>query len=54
MLEIVENFMRASTPAAHTREAFLHGALSRIAPIYARLSPKLCDTLPVAMWLLAT
>jgi hypothetical protein len=38
MLEIVEDFMRASTPAADTREAFLHSALSRIAPIYARLS----------------
>lgn len=38
MLEIVEDFMRASTPAAGAREAFLHGALSRIAPVYARLT----------------
>jgi hypothetical protein len=38
VLEIIEDFMRASTPAAEARETFLHGALSRIAPIYARLS----------------
>ena len=38
MLEIIEDFMRASTPAADARETFLHGALSRIAPIYARLT----------------
>ena len=38
VLEIIEDFMRASTPAADARETFLHGALSRIAPIYARLT----------------
>ncbi len=38
VLEIIEDFMRASTPAAEARETFLHGALSRMAPIYARLS----------------
>ncbi|MGA8708774.1 MAG: hypothetical protein WB646_17525 [Steroidobacteraceae bacterium] len=38
VLEIIEDFMRASTPAAEAREIFLHGALSRMAPIYARLS----------------
>jgi len=38
MLEIIEDFMRASTPAAGARDAFLHGALSRIAPMYARLT----------------
>jgi hypothetical protein len=38
VLEIIEDFMRASTPAAEARETFLYGALSRIAPIYARLS----------------
>jgi hypothetical protein len=38
MLEIVEDFMRASTPAADARENFLHGALSRIAPMYGRLT----------------
>jgi len=38
VLEIIEDFMRASTPAAEARTAFLHGALSHIAPIYARLS----------------
>jgi hypothetical protein len=38
MLEIIEDFMRASTPAADARETFLHGILSRIAPIYGRLT----------------
>jgi hypothetical protein len=38
VLEIIEDFMRASTPAADARETFLHGALSRIAPIYGRLT----------------
>jgi hypothetical protein len=38
VLEIVEDFMRASTPVAQAREVFLHGALSRIARIYARLT----------------
>lgn len=37
-LEIVEVFMRASTPAADAREAFLHLALARVAPIYGRLT----------------
>jgi len=38
VLEIIEDFMRATTPAADAREFFLHGALSRIAPIYGRLT----------------
>jgi hypothetical protein len=38
VLEIIEDFMGASTPAPDAREAFLHGALSRVAPIYARLT----------------
>ncbi|MEQ1899562.1 MAG: protein DpdD [Devosia sp.] len=38
MLEIIEDFMRASAPDAAAREAFLHGSLARISPIYARLS----------------
>ena len=38
VLEIIEDFMRASTPAAEARETFLHGALSRMAPIYARFA----------------
>jgi hypothetical protein len=38
VLEIIEDFMRASTPAADARETFLHGTLSRIAPIYGRLT----------------
>lgn len=37
-LEIVEDFMRASTPAVDAREAFLHRALARVAPIYGRLT----------------
>jgi hypothetical protein len=38
VLEIIEDFMRASTPAADARETFLHGVLSHIAPMYARLT----------------
>jgi hypothetical protein len=38
MLEIVEDFMRASTPDAGARERFLHSALARISPIYTRLT----------------
>lgn len=38
MLEIVEDFMRASAPDAEARQKFLHGALSKMAPIYTRLS----------------
>jgi hypothetical protein len=38
VLEVIEDFMRASTPAADARQVFLHGALSRIAPIYGRLT----------------
>ena len=38
VLEIIEDFMRANTPAADARETFLHGSLSRIAPIYSRLT----------------
>ena len=38
VLEIIEDFMRASTPAADARETFLHGTLSYIAPIYGRLT----------------
>lgn len=38
MLEIVEDFMRASSPDPDAREGFLHSALARIAPIYSRLS----------------
>jgi hypothetical protein len=37
-LEIVEDFMRASAPVAEERLSFLHGILSRIAPIYGRLT----------------
>jgi hypothetical protein len=33
VLEIIEDFMRAGTPAADAREAFLHATLSRIAPM---------------------
>ncbi len=38
VLEITEEFMRASTPDADAREAFLHRVLARIAPIYVRLT----------------
>lgn len=38
VLEIVETFMSAATPDAAAREAFLHGILARISPIYARLT----------------
>lgn len=42
VLEIIEEFMRASTPDADARQAFLHGALSRVAPIYSRLTSLQC------------
>ncbi len=38
VLEIIEDFMRASTPDADARQVFLHGTLSRVAPIYSRLT----------------
>ncbi|RWO26392.1 MAG: hypothetical protein EOS10_28545 [Mesorhizobium sp.] len=38
ILEIVEDFMKASAPDASAREDFFHGVLARVAPIYARLS----------------
>jgi hypothetical protein len=38
VLEIIEDFMRASAPAADARQVFLHEALSRIAPIFSRLT----------------
>ena len=38
MLEIIEDFMRASTPDLSARERFIQGALSRMAPIYTRLT----------------
>ena len=38
VLEIVETFMSAATPDAAAREAFLHGLLARVTPIYPRLN----------------
>ena len=38
ILELVEEFMSASSPDAELREAFLHNVLARTEPIYARLS----------------
>lgn len=38
ILEIVEEFIRASAPEATVREDFFHGVLARAAPIYPRLS----------------
>ncbi|AMS39349.1 protein DpdD [Aminobacter aminovorans] len=38
VLEITEEFMRASAPDVDARESFLHGVLAHIAPIYARLT----------------
>jgi hypothetical protein len=38
LLEIVEDFIRASSPDPGAREGFLHGALARISPIYSRLT----------------
>jgi len=38
VLEIVEDFMRATSPDADAREKFLHSVLARITPIYNRLS----------------
>lgn len=38
ILEIVEDFLKASAPDANAREDFFHGVLARIAPIYSRLS----------------
>lgn len=38
ILEVVEDFMKASAPDASAREDFFHGVLARVAPIYARLS----------------
>lgn len=37
-LEVVENFISASTPSAEARETFLHGVMARVAPLYKRLS----------------
>jgi len=37
-LGLVENFMNAAAPDANAREAFLHGVLARISPIYGRLT----------------
>ncbi|TIV72098.1 MAG: hypothetical protein E5V89_06990 [Mesorhizobium sp.] len=38
VLEITEEFMRASTPDADARVSFLHSVLARVAPIYGRLT----------------
>jgi hypothetical protein len=38
VLELVEEFMRASAPDADARELFFHRALSKMAPLYSRLS----------------
>lgn len=38
ILEVVEDFMRAATPDNAAREDFLHEVLSKLAPLYARLS----------------
>lgn len=38
ILEMIENFMRASAPDASARETFLHTILARTAPLYGRLS----------------
>lgn len=38
ILEIVEDFMVASTPDSSARQNFLHATLSRISPIFSRLS----------------
>lgn len=38
MLEVVEDFLRASAPDPEARECFLHRALARISPIFARLT----------------
>lgn len=38
ILEIVEEFIRASAPEASARENFFHSVLARAAPIFARLS----------------
>lgn len=38
VLEIVEDFLKASAPDASAREDFFHGVLARVAPIYPRLS----------------
>lgn len=38
LLEIVEDFIRASSPDPDSRERFLHSALARISPIYGRLT----------------
>lgn len=38
MLELIEDFMRAPAPDSEARQTFLHSALSRMSPIYGRLS----------------
>lgn len=38
VLEVVEDFLKASAPDASAREDFFHGVLARVAPIYPRLS----------------
>ncbi|WP_154292351.1 protein DpdD [Pseudomonas syringae] len=38
LLEVIEDFLRFGTPDANAREVFLHCVLSKIAPIYSRLS----------------
>jgi hypothetical protein len=38
MLEIIEDFMRAGAPDAEARHTFLQGALSRMTPLFIRLS----------------
>ncbi|MNS45202.1 hypothetical protein D3C72_776640 [compost metagenome] len=38
LLEVVEDFMRAAAPDDTARTAFLHDVLSKLAPLYGRLS----------------
>ncbi|WP_163020804.1 protein DpdD [Pseudomonas viridiflava] len=42
LLEVIEDFIRFGAPDANAREIFLHCVLSKIAPIYSRLSSLQC------------